>query len=405
MDGGVRTASTARRVRMRGTSIRVEERLILASAGTASRRRASCERIAGLASAADWSRLGDLLAQRRLLPLLGPRLVELAGAHASEPFTTRVDRAVEEGRRRGVFLQAVGKRATDALTDAGIRCATLKGPNLSETLYGDPGRRLSSDVDILVAPDQLDHAVAAVRELGYRGPADHVDSRGLPQLHFALIHERGELPPIELHWRVHWYERRFAVERLLPRGVGDGAWRPAAIDQLAASLLFYARDGFTDLRPAIDVGACWDAVAAEITPTAFQELVRAHPALERVLVVAAKVAENTVGIPMDGLVNRRHRLGARGRIAVGLAVPGPRPSEAQLRADMGLIDGLLTPPSDFRAFLRRQLIPPREVLRQRASQTEQRRPSSTLGHFVRVLVRYAISICDLGCRPKQRQFV
>jgi hypothetical protein len=93
-----------------------------------------------------------------------------------------------------------------------------------------------------------------------------VQDCGLPLLHFVLVHERGELPPVELHWRVHWYERSFARERLLPPAVDPpGDWRPAPADELAALLLFYARDGFIDLRLASDLGAWWDVHGAELS--------------------------------------------------------------------------------------------------------------------------------------------
>ena len=58
-----------------------------------------------------------------------------------------------------------------------------------------------------MAPEQLQAAVEVVRGLGYGAPTDYVQECGLPLLHFVLVHERGELPPVELHWRVHWYER------------------------------------------------------------------------------------------------------------------------------------------------------------------------------------------------------
>ena len=77
------------------------------------------------------------------------------------------------------------------LADAGIRCTPLKGPLLGEAIYGDPGRRLSSDIDLLVAPEQLQAAVEVVRGLGYGAPTDHVGADGLPLLHFVLVHERG----------------------------------------------------------------------------------------------------------------------------------------------------------------------------------------------------------------------
>jgi Uncharacterised nucleotidyltransferase len=385
---------------------KAEERLILLSAGTAACRQMVLGQVEGLATTVDWSLVADLLSRRRLLTLLGPRLVELAGDQAGDEFATTVARALDASRRQSVFLQTIAARVTAALAGAGIRCTTLKGPALSEVLYGDPGRRPSSDIDLLVAGDQLDDAVKVVRELGYKAPTDHVTDDGLPLLHFALIHERGQLLPVELHWRIHWYERDFAGERLLvPAGELDDAWRPAPVDELAALLLFYARDGFIDLRLATDLGACWDVFGARLQPGALDELIRAYPALENVLLAAARVAERTVGLPSDRLTERGARLKNRSRIAVALASPHPHVSQTQLYADMGLIDGLLAPSGGFKAFVRRQVVPPREVLLEHAQKAQKQRATTRLGNGVRVLRRYALAMTRLlrppeGFRPR-----
>lgn len=345
---------------------------------------------------ADWSLVADMLRRRRLLSLLGPRLVEFAGDQTVSEFSSEVSQALDTGRRQGVFLQTIAERVMAALANAGIGCTPLKGPVLSEVLYGDPGRRSSSDIDLLVAREKLRSAVEVVRELGYRAPTDHIDEHGLPLLHFALTHERDQLPPVELHWRIHWYERSFASERLLaPSGELTSIWRPAPIDELTALLLFYARDGFIDLRLATDLGACWDIHSTGLQPGALDEVIRAYPALKHVLLVAATVAERTVGLPLGRLTEHGVKLGSRSRIAARLAAPSPRASQTQLYADMGLIDGLLTPPKGFKAFLRRQVIPPREVLDEHARKAQRQRASSTLGHSMRVLGRYGLAIARL----------
>lgn len=373
-----------------------EEQLILLSASTAARRQAVSAQIQQLVTVVDWPLVVDLLRQRRMLPLLGPRLVECAGDQAGDRFATSVMQALDAGRRRSVFLQAIAARVMAALSDAEIRCTVLKGPALSEALYGDPGRRPSNDIDLLVAREQLHDAVEVVRGLGYRAPTDHIDERGLPSLHFALMHERNQLPPVELHWRIHWYEQSFASERLLaPSGELTDAWRPAPIDELAALLLFYARDGFIDLRLATDVGACWDAFGAGLRPGSLDEVISVYPALKDVLVVAAMVAEKTVGLPLDRLTARQAALSKRGRIAVRLASPHPYVSQSQLYADMGLIDGLLAPPGGFRAFVRRQILPPREVLQKQAQEMQRRRAMSRLGHGLRMLRRYGLAMARL----------
>lgn len=365
-----------------------EEELILLSAGTAARRRAHRERAMELTAVVDWRRLAGALHARRLLPTLGPRLLELAGERADGDFAQAVQQATEDGRRQGAFLQMITLRLQEALAEAGIRSAPLKGPMLGEAIHGDPGRRPASDIDLLVAPDQLAGAVAVVRELGYGAPSDHVRPNGLPLLHFALVHERGELPPVELHWRIHWYEQSFALDRLLPPADEHmAAWRPAPAPELVSLLLFYARDGFVDLRMATDVGAWWDAFASSLQPGAIDELMLAYPELRRAVCAAAAVTERLVGLPSMRALGRSPRLGLRSRAAARLANPNRRGSLEQTYADVGLIDGLLAPRGDFRAFLRRQVFPPRPVLDERV-RYDPTETSSPLGHGARVLARY-----------------
>ncbi len=380
---------------------KAEEHLILLSAGTATRRQATLKQVEGLGTVVDWLLVADLLSRRRLLPLLGPRLVELAGDQTGDEFAIGVTQALDVGRRQGVFLEMITERLIVALADAGIRCAALKGPALSQVLYGDPGRRPSGDIDLLVAQEQLHEAVGVVRKLGYLAPTDYIDEHGLPLLHFALLHEDDQLPPVELHWRIHWYERSFAGERLLPpNGEFRRDWRPSPIDELTALLLFYARDGFIDLRHATDLGACWDAFGAGFDPGVLDESIRAYPALGHVLLAAAKVAENTVGLPLEQLTEGDMKLNGRSRIAVRLASPYPHASEPQLYADMGLIDGLLTPSGGFRAFIRRRVLLPQEVLDEHARKAQRGRASSSLGHGVRVLIRYALAMAGMVRAPE-----
>lgn len=374
-----------------------ERRLILLSAGIASRRSSARDEVGRLAREVNWPRLAEMLRSRRLLPALGPRLLDLTGGQATGDFVGAVEDALRAGRRQGAFLQLVSTHLTAVLADAGIRSTPLKGPLLSDAIYGDPGRRPSADLDLLVAPEQLRDAVAVVRGMGYEAPGDYVQHDGFPMLHFALMHKRRELPPVELHWRIHWYERRFAQERLLPcAGDPPSTWRPSPPDEFAALLLFYARDGFAGLRLATDLSAWWDALGAELRPGALTELILAYPALEHVLKAAVTVAERVVGIPASQTISGMARPGLRERAAVRLANPDPRTSEPQqLHADMGLIDGLLTPPGGFGAFVRRQVLPPHEVLDARARLARDRRAISRLGYSMRVLVRYGLTIVRL----------
>jgi len=350
----------------------------------------------------DWSQLASTLRSRKLLPALGPRILELAEGSASDDFAATVNQALETGRRQAAFLQLTSLRILAMLAHAGIRSAPLKGPLLAELIYGDPARRLSSDIDLLVAPDDLQAAVEVVRGLGYQAPTDHVDHRGLPLLHLVLVHAKGELPPVELHWRIHWYEGRFAYERLLPPAVDPlGRWRPGRVDELAALLLFYTRDGFIDLRLAVDLSAWWDTYGASLLPGAFDELLCVYPAIARAILVAAIVTERITGLPATETLGTLPNLGLRERIAARLANPNPHSSQSQLYADMGLIDGLLTPQGGFSAFARRQLFPPRQILEQQARHGARRRRRSPLARCTGVLARYGLTLTRL-VRPPER---
>ena len=373
-----------------------ENQLILLSAGTATRREQMRERATALAANIDWLHLAETLRARRLLPTLGPRIVELAGSGSDGAFGDAVEQAVTTARRHGGFLQLVTLRAMATLGDAGIRSVPLKGPLMAEAIYGDPGRRPSTDIDLLVPAQQLRSAVEVIREMSYGSPTDHVYDNGLPLLHFVLVHERRELPAIELHWRVHWYERDFASDRLLPPDGSDtGEWRPAPVDELASLLLFYARDGFIDLRLATDLGAWWDLHGGDLAAGALEVVLSSYPALTRVLSSAALAAEKVVGLPAEHLLGRPVE-DLRGRVAVRLANPNPRSSLSQLYADIGFVDGLLAPPGGFRDFINRQVLPPSEVLEQNARHRARARARSPWGRGVGILARYGVTLTRLA---------
>jgi Uncharacterised nucleotidyltransferase len=372
-----------------------EHLVMTLAAATAVRRTQRAEDLARLLAVANWDRLGEVLGRARLLPTLGPRIVELAADAAPSRFGAAVAASIMAGQRQETLLELSGARVQAALTGAGIRNCGLKGPALGRALYGEPGRRLSSDVDLLVAPTDLERAVSTARELGYGRPSDHVGPNGLPLLHFALAHERGELPPVELHWRVHWYEDRFAAERLLPPQPDAGEWRPRPENELASLLLFYARDGFTGLRQATDLGAWWDRFGAGLEAGALGRVATAYPRLGPALETASLVAEQMIGVPSEATLGREARLGPRARIAVRFVDPRPYASAAQLFAEIGLIDGLLAPPGTLGSFVRRQVAPPAEVIADHAEKAQTEKVGGPLAYGIRVLGRYALAFARL----------
>jgi Uncharacterised nucleotidyltransferase len=366
-----------------------EQELILLAAATRERRQARRVRIESLIETTDWSALSDQLVHGRLLPTLGPRIAELAGAEAPADFGEAAGAAVEACRRQDALLLLIGEQAIEALRARGIAAAALKGPSLGEELHGEAGRRLSSDIDLLVPAARLREAVEIAAELGYEQPTDPVEENGLPLLHFAMPH--GELPAVELHWRIHWYEGRFAEGRLLPPAGAGGDWRPEPVDRLVALLLYYARDGFTGMRQATDLAAWWDRCGDDLEEGALEARLDAYPQLRPAVSAAARVGDRTVGLPSARLLNGRN-LGSRGRVAVALADPRPYATMQQLYAEIALIDGLLTPRGGFGAYLRRQVAPPTEVIEDHTAKGLGAHMTSRAGYALRILSRYALAI-------------
>jgi hypothetical protein len=368
--------------------MRAEEELVLLMAGTRSRRAAP------RFDAVDWSALLADLEYQRLVPLLGGRIVEAAGAAAPSDFARAVSDATRSAHDAGALLELTTLRIATALEAAGVANVPLKGPLLARALHGDPGMRYSRDVDVLVARHDLGRAVDALAPLGWRPePGQAAD----PVLHISLIHEAG-LPDIELHWRVHWYEAQFGARALARAEPGpDGVRRLRAEDDLAALMLYQARDGFAGLRHPTDIAAWWDAHGADPGPPVVEPILREHPALRRALTAGAVLLERLVGAPAARLVDLPPRLPWGATRAIALANPLMRGRPQQITAEVSLVDGLLSPKGQRIAFFRRRVLPSAREL----PATDRPIPLARAEHTLRVARRYLIAAVRSLARPPE----
>jgi hypothetical protein len=330
-----------------------EDELILLVAGTRDRRAAA--RFEDV----DWPALLAELEYQRLVPLLGGRIIAAAGASAPTDFAHAVSQATASARDTGALLELTTLRIATALEAAGVANVPLKGPLLARALHGDPGMRYSRDVDVLVAREDLGRAVEALAPLGWRLAEGETPD---PLLHLVLVHEAG-LPDIELHWRVHWYEAEFGARALARAEKGaDGIRRLRPEDDLAALMLYHARDGFAGLRHPIDIAAWWDGHEVASDAPVLEEIARAHPALRRALTASAVLLERLVGVPAGRLVELPARLPWGATRAIALANPLMRGRPQQITAEVSLVDGLLSPKGQRVAFLRRRALPSKREL-------------------------------------------
>jgi Uncharacterised nucleotidyltransferase len=373
--------------------LQAEEEIVLLAAGTRARREATSGRARELLSALRWDALLAQLTYQRLVPLLGGRIVELAGTLAPDSFARAVREQTETSREAGALLELTALRVASALEAVGVPNVPLKGPLLARALHGDPGLRYSRDIDVLVDRSHLGCAVEAMEPLGWRPEAGSDD---LPVLHLRLLHRAG-LPDVELHWRVHWYEAEFGARALARAKRGpEGVRRLRAEDDLTALMLYQARDGFAGLRYPTDVAAWWDAHQQPSVGPLLEPIVRAHPALTRALTASATLLDRLVGVPAGSLVECPRRLPLGPRAAIALANPLMLGKPPQITAEVSLVDGLLAPRDQRAAFFRRRAMPRARELPGSGRQ----RPVAVARaeHSLRVLRRYAVALF----RPRPR---
>ncbi len=293
--------------------------------------------------------------RHRLEALARERLSALGDPSAGAP-----DRAAE---LRAMAFEGALRRVETALAGAGVRVLALKGPRLSLRLYGRGGLREFDDLDVLVAPEQLDAAVAVAGDLGWRAVDRGRDDGSPLWLHRALVDPGGSLPELEIHWRLHWYERdgAFARAMLEAAGAGDvpGALVPRPEHELAALLLFYARDGLAGLRWPADIAAAFDRDGdGDGGLEALTGLARAHPELAPAWAAALARAADLVGTPAAPGDSPLAAASRRARAARRVSHASLEAANAQIGAEVALVDVLLSPRPLVPGVVRRELTPP-----------------------------------------------
>jgi len=159
-------------------------------------------------------------------------VVEAALVHGVEGMVAR--RAAETGHEVPGLLPfvhgAVGRHqralaelgtVSTALARAGIPFLVVKGPALTRR-YADPSLRSYVDLDVVVAPAQVEDALTALEDAGAR-----LLDANWPLLRQAGVHELALLgssgTPVDLHWALGptpvTADRTPPVERLLDRSV------------------------------------------------------------------------------------------------------------------------------------------------------------------------------------------
>ena len=150
----------------------------------------------------DWSRLRGLAVRHGLVPLLWWHLNEQC-PHAIPPDQREFLRAYSLGTaRRNLFLTAELLRLLKAFEGHGLVAVPYKGPALTASLYGNLSLRESSDLDILLAREDLPRAARLAVELGYCQESLFEAAKFSRDIDCEWNFDRENGPHVELHWRI-----------------------------------------------------------------------------------------------------------------------------------------------------------------------------------------------------------
>ena len=232
-----------------------------------------------------------------------PAILRQGRAHGVLPLVTRtLERAgfpgvpadvraeLETARHLNAALNALFARelvrVLEGLGAAGVPVIPLKGVALSESLYGDPLLRVSSDIDILVPRRAAASALRLLVDLGYqRGPGERpvaAADLGLllrSNMEYGFVSPAPFSCPVELHWDIAWrwpHDGAAALDlwaEARPRELwGVKAHALSAEWELLYLAVHAARHGWQGLKWLVDVhevcvrdGLRWDRLTDKAT--------------------------------------------------------------------------------------------------------------------------------------------
>jgi len=216
----------------------------------------------------DWEALIRLAVEQGVAPLLAVRTRHL---RLPVPIRERLEFIYSLNSLRNLRLAAEESRISAALAAAGLRHWPLKGPGLSERLYGDIGVRQVSDLDVLVEPANLARADALLADLGYaRQTSGKIESLARAQ---ELLYVRNTNPAfyLDLHQRLLPYVRR---DPLAARVFACGMTKENLLLYLCANQITHR---FARLRYLCDVAAFLEREGGGVEWNAFLGAARRMP--------------------------------------------------------------------------------------------------------------------------------
>jgi hypothetical protein len=200
------------------------------------------------ADVADWPALIEQARQQNVLGLLASRLRREQIPEVPPEVMAELDKARAASAARALRMSVQLLRLLDLLEGAGIEVMPVKGPTLSQDVYGDPTVRTFSDLDVLVRPVDASRAREVLLAQGFKDQSPHNARmiRGARRPEGEIVLEGPGGVQVDLHWRlaVGHGSRVITLDRLLEhRREGDILGRAVKLPGLHEELLLTVMHG------------------------------------------------------------------------------------------------------------------------------------------------------------------
>jgi len=252
----------------------------------------------------DWNRLISLAEHHRVIPQLyrslAPHRTQLPDRHFAALRSINEDNA-----RKALWFTGELVRVLEHLEARGIRAMPYKGPALAQTLYGDVTAREFSDLDILVCPEDVRNAKAALAQLGYKSTIELTARSERAYISSGYEYSFDSLAGphlLELQWRIvpRFYsvdlDAAILFERAEPVILGGHSFSTLCLQDLLLVLCVHAaKHVWVQLSWLCDLAALagsarvdWDAAWRQ-----------AHRlGLQRIVAVNLLLAHDLLGLPL-----------------------------------------------------------------------------------------------------------
>jgi hypothetical protein len=173
-------------------------------------------------AAIDWTEVTRLAEYHGVLSFIARNLVEYAEDGLRPEIVRTLRSAYELNLRRSLWFSAELARIVSHFEGRQIPVLPFKGPSLEQSIYGEPGLRKFSDLDLLIPPAHYQAAKRSLAELGYKPSAEFkpsVERFWLRNGYEQLFDSVSGKNLVELQWALspRFYSLDLKIDDLIAR--------------------------------------------------------------------------------------------------------------------------------------------------------------------------------------------